>query len=193
MRVVWLRGRCWWVAGWAGSARCPEPPSNGQDQMCGIEGHPPDQRVFGTPSGFNVPKRPSQTRVTVHDQVCESCCSSHTSAGGPERGVRPVARHGTRPLTVCLDVIAVQLHAVPRVRVAACLTLGGRSASDLSLDAASDEEDRVTCGVAPVGRPLGWWGGLDHGVEPEVVTAQSVDVGGQLSLIHISEPTRLGM
>src|SRR5664280_1920526 len=25
MRVVWLRGRCWWVAGWAGSAGCPEP------------------------------------------------------------------------------------------------------------------------------------------------------------------------
>src|SRR5664280_1343168 len=88
MRVVWLRGRCWWVAGWAGSAGCPEPLSNGQDQMCGIEGRPPDQRVFGTPSGFNVPKRPSQTRVTVHDQVCESCCSSHTSAGGSERGVR---------------------------------------------------------------------------------------------------------
>src|SRR5664280_2401210 len=34
MRVVWLRGRCWWVAGWAGSAGCPEPPSNGQDRMC---------------------------------------------------------------------------------------------------------------------------------------------------------------
>src|SRR5664280_3520209 len=59
MRVVWLRGRCWWVAGLAGSAGCPEPLSNGQDQMCGIEGHPLDQRVFGTPSGFNVPKRPS--------------------------------------------------------------------------------------------------------------------------------------
>src|SRR5664280_1020417 len=64
MRVVWLRGRCWWVAGWAGSAGCPEPLSNGQDQMCGIEGRPPDQRVFGTPSGLNVQTRPSHTRVT---------------------------------------------------------------------------------------------------------------------------------
>src|SRR5664280_2530012 len=91
MRVVWLRGRCWWVAGLAGSAGCPEPLSNGQDQMCGIEGRPPDQRVFGTPSGFNVPKRPSQTRVTVHDQVCESCCSSHTSAGGSELGYARVS------------------------------------------------------------------------------------------------------
>src|SRR5664279_2569184 len=104
--------------------------------------------------------------------------------------LRPLARHETRPLTVCLDVIAVQLHAVPRVRVAACLTLGGRSASDLSLDAASDEEDRVTCGVAPVGRPLGWWGGLDHGVEPEVVTAQSVDVGGQRSVVRADLPSQ---
>src|SRR5664280_2204534 len=95
MRVVWLRGRRWWVAGWAGSAGCPEPLSNGQDQMCGIEGRPPDQRVFGTPSGFNVPKRPSQTRVTVRvpgTYVAEVGPTGVASKANEERGSQAPGR-----------------------------------------------------------------------------------------------------
>jgi len=46
------------------------------------------------------------------------------------RRVRPLVRHETRPLTVCLDVTAGQLRAVSRVKLAACLTwvvIGERS------------------------------------------------------------------
>src|SRR5664280_1138783 len=99
MRVVWLRGRCWWVAGWAGSAGCPEPLSNGQDQMCGIEGRPPDQRVFGTPSGLNVPKRPSQTRVTPDPRPNAASDDRPGAAFGerhqPDLRVGPAQRRGS--------------------------------------------------------------------------------------------------
>lgn len=54
----------------------------------------------------------------------------------------------------------------------------------LLLDASRDQEHRMAGGVAPVGRPFGWRVGFDHGVEPEAVAAQSVDVGGQHPVVR---------
>lgn len=60
----------------------------------------------------------------------------------------------------------------------------GCSAGGLSLEASGDEEDWMAGGVRPVDRPFGWWIGFDHGVEPEVVPAQGVDVGGQHPVVR---------